>query len=1044
VQAKSFSIGLLKNVSGTVGSACSRQEAAQIIYNALNMDILAENALGVKVPSGETILTKYLNGYVDTVVVTGNEYADLNGTSPLDEGKTEVDGKTTLNWSTDLDAIGEAYTIWAVKGGAQKQDTVIYASNDGLNTIDEFKSEVKDLNRAISVKTNSATETYLNFGAGTKVTSDYAINYQTAKDSAVTTIKAGATITTAEQTAIQTAFKEGWGVWVGNKIIDANDVTNLTYKTFAAKYLDTSLTTSVSKNENGNYIKVIDNDGDGYADYILKTQYAVATVTNVAKNGAVTLSDVANATDVNVITKDVKVSAYDDVAEGDVVIYAVIDGIAYTDKADSAEIQVDKQNLNKITITSTDGDTYEQSYIDYMVADQLFEQDIMNLQKNYTYIVYLDKAGYVATATQATQAGEFVLLTDAYYATAKAGEDYAVAAYVDGTISSYDVNSKSTANFIQTNNNDNGWTKLNKFNSGLTTIATYTLDDDNVMSLNVVEDAFNKKTVNMIALDTVALEGNNKALTGTNYTTTGNTTPYNAAGTANQTVNVRSDTVYYYVSKDAVTSKISVKTYTGYASAPKVAATEINKMYAVATKSTNYWVANVVVVELNAQYKGAAENIFVYNYPENVNTLRNATIDIIKADGTTTSVNVANPSAITYGPAYLYGNETDGYSIVPMPTTDYAANRLLAGKVTTEVDIRNADYVGITGEYANGDAYATETRLGDTTGVYYTYSIAKVTSPKNAYDKGTLAEADVDDVLVSKVDVTDAAHNTTKEDNLVFVSYDARGNIIYAISFNQDYAVTVNGTDATKVWNDLRVAAPVAVVTYDSLKAEYDALDKTSLSAVTTLLDKMNAASTDDMTGAQITKLNSMKSDLTSLKTTLTNETNAVTTLTNAYYAEINKHNSDWPAAAVTAAKAAVDTEIAKLTAEQVSKYEGKASKKTDDPIWSAVVAVVQPEQVKAAEALVAKIPASVSVSVASPAAIGDVLTEVAKAVATELGVDASAVTAVAEGKYDPAAEGGVAKTTVSVTVKVTPYTGADVVSNTKDVAVTVTVTAAE
>jgi hypothetical protein len=439
----------------------------------------------------------------------------------------------------------------------------------------------------------------------------------------------------------------------------------------------------------------------------------------------------------------------------------------------------------------------------------------MDLQKDYTYIAYKDKAGYIATATQATQAGEFVLLTDAYYATTKAGADYAVKAYVDGEIGSYDVNARSTANFIAKGSDNNNWGKLNKFQcksedteTHLTNVATYTLDDDGVMSLNVVEKAFNKKVVNMIDLDVVTLNGTNKKLSGANYyTASTDTTPYATKDKGSQTVNVRSDTVYYYVSKDAVTDTITVKSYTGYANAPQVAAADINNMYAVATyvTSSDYWVANVVVVELKDSYKGSAESVFVYNYPENVNTLRNATIDIIKADGTTASVNVANPSEITYGPAYLYGNATDGYIIKKMDTTDFADNKLLAGKVTTEAEVKVADYVGITGVYDNGDPYATETRLGDTSGVYYTYSITN----NGKYNVGSLVASDADTVLVSKVDVTTDAKGTVSKDqaNLVFVSYDAKGNIIYAISFNQDYAKGVKTADtAAKVWEGLRVA----------------------------------------------------------------------------------------------------------------------------------------------------------------------------------------------------------------------------------------------
>jgi hypothetical protein len=324
------------------------------------------------------------------------------------------------------------------------------------------------------------------------------------------------------------------------------------------------------------------------------------------------------------------------------------------------------------------------------------------------------------------------------------------------------------------------------------------------MSLNVVEKAFNKKIVNMVKLaDGTNLDGTNKALYGTPYTT-GDAVYDTADNTANQQINVRSDTVYYYVSK--TTTGLVVNTYTGYANAPKTAGEDVKGIYAVATKTTsNYWVANVVVVEMD-NFKGAAENVFVYNYPENVNTLRNATIDIIKADGTKASVTITNPEDVDYGPAYLYGNETDGYSLVMMKDEDIKANNYAIGYVTAAVDLVTTDYAEITdvlydSTASAGNEYKLSTdpkdahRLKDNDSAsYYEYTISQVTGRTSAtkYDKGTLEDSTAKAVLTETVTVKKAPKT-----NLVFASYDNRGNIIYAISFNQD------DSDASKTATDV-------------------------------------------------------------------------------------------------------------------------------------------------------------------------------------------------------------------------------------------------
>jgi hypothetical protein len=306
--------------------------------------------------------------------------------------------------------------------------------------------------------------------------------------------------------------------------------------------------------------------------------------------------------------------------------------------------------------------------------------------------------------------------------------------------------------------------------------------------------------------DGTNLDGTNKALYGTPYTT-GDAVYDTADKDTNQQINVRSDTVYYYVSK-ATNGGLSVTTYTGYANAPKTSGETVKDIYAVATKTTsNYWVANVVVVELN-DFKGAAENVFVYNYPENVNTLKSANIDIIKADGTTTTVTIKKPEGVDYGPAYLYGNETDGYSLVMMKDADIKANNYAIGVVTAAVDLVDTDYAEITdvlndsndttsayAPYSKSTAAKDAHRLKDNDSAsYYEYTISQVTGRTSAtkYDKGTLEESTAKAVLTETVTV-----KKTPKTNLVFASYDNRGNIIYAISFNQD------DSDASKTATDV-------------------------------------------------------------------------------------------------------------------------------------------------------------------------------------------------------------------------------------------------
>jgi hypothetical protein len=284
-----------------------------------------------------------------------------------------------------------------------------------------------------------------------------------------------------------------------------------------------------------------------------------------------------------------------------------------------------------------------------------------------------------------------------------------------------------------------------------------------------------------------------------------------------------------------VNGKTIVKTYTGYANAPKVTAADDANIYAVATDVGSYYVANVVVVELT-DYKGSGEAIFVYNYPEDIDTLKTATIQYIDSNGALGSVTVSvndlkNAGSIDYGPAYLYGTAETGYTIDPMDPSDYSTNGFKVGNVTASLGLVDADYAVVTTLYDDGKTTGASKSVRDTeTSSYYSFAIAKVTDrDSKAYNKGTLTDADAEDVLVKDVTYTAANGVKTTDTNKVFVSYDARGNVIYAITFDQNY---VDGatTTATTVWNGLREKTP-GTYSASSYKVTVDGVTITTVEA---------------------------------------------------------------------------------------------------------------------------------------------------------------------------------------------------------------------
>jgi hypothetical protein len=708
------------------------------------MDLLQENALGVKVPSGETILTKYLNGYTATVVVTGNEKAALNDTTPLAAGKTEVDNDTILNWTTGLDEIGSSYTIWAVKGGAQKQDTVVYselsadnayyetheatkgagitAKDTGLNldTAEKFvnfdNSEVYSTTIKLTydrmVKVTAGTGDYnLDSGEYVKAANgDYKID--------TVTVKAGNPVDTAE---LKEVFKyNALSVYVGTYNASANYVDqsdDMNYTQFAKKYLEVDTDAAgATTNVNGDYIKVIDNDGDGVAEYILKTEYDMDAIKSVAKN-KYTLA-IEGTVDADAISSE------DELAAGDVIVYALIDGVYYTNLADTATITIAKKGIDFKAETITDGEnTYEQSGIRPVTADDgtqsaaqkafdgnfaydTFEFELTAASAEKTYDLYLDNYGYVRAYTLNKYTYSLGLLTNASYytdgrKTTTAQVEMVVNPDTDST--DYDVDTSirdwNVAKFIddESDVSDKGsagtWGRLNGFKGAKTTfgtnIASYTNNDD-VLTLAdpAVVNGYTNRTLDVIKSELNLT--NVDSLKNAKYTT------LETSGTA-KTVYATTDTVYYYV--DAVTLNVKA-TWVGYSNAPKaLTLTSADAAYTVAVKNSDngtYYTANVIVIEANSS-SSALNFVYFANTNKTGTNVSSYWLNTIALndDGDVDTETYVDEATGTIGsdPAfYTIANDRVGTT---KAVTAYTANGIYAGESLVGASVNTRDYVDV-------------------------------------------------------------------------------------------------------------------------------------------------------------------------------------------------------------------------------------------------------------------------------------------------------------------------------------------------------------
>ena len=433
-------VGLYKGLETiNTSAALTRDQAAQMIYNALNAEMVKyEIVPGVSTngqivantqrqETGETLLEKAFKAVKVEGVVLANEYAALNGAGVQDEGKTYVqlnDAPKGLNStgafkvSTDLDMVGKTVTMFVqpdanstqtskavVLGNALESDTnnvaVLTAGKDSAKKIADYLDDN-------NLKTNGSTEWYVNYAIRTTGSGD------STKNDPLTT------------------------------------------------------------NEAGKELTFIDNNDDGVVDYALQLVKTFGKVTsyNDSKDGTINVSAVNPADSITYkslsSTKAAKdINGFADVKKDDYVFFYKIGNKEFVEPAKSVEVTVSSIKGNKVTADDT---TYEQSgLVKGVNEDAKNLNEAVELGDKVTF--YLDNAGYVVYTDAEAAADEYlkVLAVDSFssvsgYANTKIlktdGTTEVVNAYYDnagtkkkpdnGKIYAYSVNSKGVYKLVLT------------------------------------------------------------------------------------------------------------------------------------------------------------------------------------------------------------------------------------------------------------------------------------------------------------------------------------------------------------------------------------------------------------------------------------------------------------------------------------------------------------------------------------------------------------------------------------------------------------------
>ena len=908
--------GILKNVTGgDFGAPAPRQMVAEILFRGLLHDTVAYSALtpGGYTNSGETLGKRNLGLEDISGVVMANEWADLESDSVLAEGKTrllvgeEVYNLDITSALTDVGELRHAYVQNGTKvltsledagGNTVKDSKDLERRGEGIK-VDKLRGDVK---------LDENTEYFRNFGDATDFVSEWRLEWSVTFDTRKTgsnegeklfdseyidisknetdlgvtrdttsapnkatytkVIRRGTPISSKDIDVMRGIFSaadsaegasslgiDGY-VFAGsnsNSNVDRNkDLSDeMTWRTFYKEYiLNNEL--NIKDSDNGEWLKVIDNDGDGVAEYVFRTDFTMTTITDwsskTEKWDFESEKDVKNG--------DIKlVEDTSELAVGDVILYTWIDGVCHVSKPEPIEMTVAKKGIDykNETLTGTDETVYDWSGIERK-ADSLYD-DVSYAVAGVTYDLYQDYFGFTRLYKESD--GGLVLLTDGYFATDRRNDEFKAQIW-NGEFNDVDVvggaddfisdavNKESgnvtIGNFTGNSDDEGTWKRLYRFNATYyngtaftehswialaetpiqakvpnndhytynTNIASYIMNADGAYSLSLARDhRENARThYNSFAIDVTNYEvkAKDQVLWGIEAIDA------NDKITATQRINTTTETVYYLV--EGTGKDMEVTTWTGYNNAPSNYTVE--RAYAVtsyvADKDTwvntlPYEVAEVVVIEATktgvpSAYLGISlEQKLFGNNQIGLNGLG------YHADGwglDTVAMKLGEDTGITLslqnGNDSKWPNETEDmmnfYYVSGGKAVKVVQNfddlRIYAGRVVTSPYVENRNYIQVT---KDGSMSATQKNS-----FFFPHDI----------DTAYTVNYDADKYLRTQYDV-DYTHD-----------FDIGDYVVYMVDGDGNVGFVVNVTDSTWVdRNDNEVIVPGLNELWTAINVDY-------------------------------------------------------------------------------------------------------------------------------------------------------------------------------------------------------------------------------
>ena len=443
-------LGIFRNFTKDVSEPLNRDDAALLIYNALDVELIQEyrNGYAISYDDHRTILSSVFGVMRVEGVVVANEWAQLQETdsdAALREGRTTLDNvvvydsttsntvvpegvreddPVTFNVATPVEYMGKAVTMYVEKTTILANSKVIgVATDDDANVINftaESQDTVKDYLKGTGVAVDDNTEYYVNYG------------YFKDQDAAIDWIN-------------ENYYDDGGSDFGRNgievQVIDNNDDGTAEY----VLYLQETLSEVIRYNERNETLS-----------FYAPTRTTRNVLTGKTENVTEDMADVVSAEKVslNGVTTTDTLS----LEAEDLILYVQYGGRTYVANPEIVTgkmTRVDRDKDDELYITIDDGETYYQSYIldaASMVDVDLTHFDIDTAAKDVpgfdtTYDFILDSNGYVVAVRPAEDVvTNYALVLDSAWtqnALTRGGEIKVLMA--DGTENTFDINWKESA-----------------------------------------------------------------------------------------------------------------------------------------------------------------------------------------------------------------------------------------------------------------------------------------------------------------------------------------------------------------------------------------------------------------------------------------------------------------------------------------------------------------------------------------------------------------------------------------------------------------------